>query len=54
MITIADSIQDRYSEQGLGNSEEEEDGSGYVFIVSISSSPQVQLPYIADRKLSLK
>ena len=48
MITIADSIEDRYSDQGFGNTELEEDGSGYVFIVSISSSPQVyRLPSTA-------
>ena len=40
MITIAEAIQDRYKEQDYVK--EEEDESGYVFIVSIASSPQAK------------
>ena len=40
MITIAEAIQDRYNEQDYVK--EQEDESGYVFIVSISSSPQAK------------
>ena len=36
MVTIADSIQDRYNQQ------EEEQEDDYVFIMSISSSPQAK------------
>ena len=40
MITIAEAIQDRYNEQDYVK--EQEDESGYVFIASISSSPQAK------------
>ena len=40
MITIAEAIQDRYNEQDYVK--EQEDESGYVFIVSIASSPQAK------------
>ena len=40
MITIAEAILDRYKEQDYVK--EEEDESGYVFIVSIASSPQAK------------
>ena len=40
MITIAEAIQDRYN--GQDYVKEQEDESGYVFIVSIASSPQAK------------